>query len=76
MKIAEDSVKCGEIITSDHKFYSKTTIFPSYFVSAVGILSKNFVMGVGFLKDKFSGPGRGVTGQGDTCIIIPFISSN
>ena len=56
MKIVENNVKCGEIIIFDHQIYSKTTNFPSNFVSTVGILSKNVLPGVGFLKEKFSGP--------------------
>ena len=72
MKIGENNVKCGKIIIIDHKFYLKTTNCPSNFLPTVGILSKKFVLGLGFLNQKCSGPGisRGgvATGQGDTCI--------
>ena len=74
MKIVENSVKFGETIILDHKFYLKTTKFRPNFVPAVGILSKIFVPGVGFLNEKFSGPGVSPgeedIGQGDTCIIL------
>ena len=55
MKIVENNVKYGEIITFDHKFYLKTTNFPSNFIPAVGILSKDLVPEVGCLNEKFSG---------------------
>ena len=46
-KNGENSVKCGEIIIFDHKFYLKTANFPSNFVPAVGICKK-FFPGWGF----------------------------
>ena len=51
MKTVHNNVKCGEIF--GHKFYLKTTRFPSNFVHAVGILSKSYVPGMGFLNEKF-----------------------
>ena len=66
-------VKYGETILFHHKFHLKNDKLFFKFVSAVGILSKDFVPGVGFLKEKFSGPGISpwremVTVQGHTCI--------
>ena len=55
MKIVENNVKYGEIITFDHEFYLKTTNFPSNFIPAVGNLSKDLVPGVGCSNEKFSG---------------------
>ena len=44
MKIVENNVECDETVMLDHKFYLKTTKFPS----DLGILSKNFVPEWGF----------------------------
>ena len=60
MKIAENNVKYGVIVIFYHKFYPKTTNILSNFDPAV---RKKFVPGVGFLNEKYSGPGS-VRGKG------------
>ena len=45
--------------------------FPSNFVPEVGILSKKFVMGVGFLNEKFSGPRSAGGGGGLPVKVMP-----
>ena len=75
MKIAENNVKCGEIIILDHKLYLKTTNCSSNFVRMpVEILSKDFFPRVGFLNKNLVALGSAregmVTGHGDTCINI------
>ena len=75
MKIVENNVKCGEIITLDHKFYFKKKHKISFRVCPCsGDFVKNFVLRVGFLNEQFSGPWvsprETVTGKGDTCIMV------
>ena len=46
--MADNNVKCGEIIIFYRKFYQKFTKFSSHFVPAVEILSRKCVPGGGW----------------------------
>ena len=56
VETVENNVKCGDIFVFGHKFYLLFTKYkvwyPSNFVPAVGILSKEFVPGDGVFERK------------------------
>ena len=68
MKIVENNFKYGEIRISDCKFYKNYKV-PFKFCPHCGDLVKKLSR-VGFLNEKFSGPGGIVTGQCDTCMTM------
>ena len=60
--MAENNVKCGEVIIFAHKFYIKKVSFKCF--PAVEILSKTVCPGVGFLHEKLVTEGSARGGGG------------